>query len=89
VADVRNDDAKLVNWGAVVTNVLGLCLGTLAIGAFGGLIYMVIKFPSTQEQILKNQETIEYGVTGLRQRVDRLEQSDNQQNQLIIRGLTR
>lgn len=96
MADVPNDDTHLVNWGAVLTNVIGLCLGALALTAFGGLTYMVFKFPSQQDKILKNQEMIMEEVSGLKARMsqhearmDRNEQLDGQQNQLMLRLPTR
>jgi hypothetical protein len=85
VADVPNDDTHLVNWGAVLTNVIGLCLGALALTTFGGVTYMVFKFPSQQDKILKNQEMIMVEVKGLMTRMDRNEQLDGQQNQMMLR----
>lgn len=84
-----SDNQALINWATVTTNVTGLVLGTAVLGMFGGIGYLVVKLPSTLEQILRNQESIRTEITRANKRIDSIEFSDKQQQQLIFRLLSR
>ncbi len=84
MADVTNEEHKLVNWGAVATNVIGLLLGAAALGTLSGVGYMVITIPRNQDKILENQRAAQAEQIRINTRLDRLEVSDERQNQAIF-----
>ncbi len=90
----ENDESTLINWATVTTNVTALLIGSAVLATLGGGTFLIITLPRTLDQVLKNQasiiqgqETLKSDYTRLQRRLEAVENSNKQQDQLIYRML--
>jgi hypothetical protein len=88
VTTVTQDDRDpAIDWSSISSNVIATVLGAAVIAVVGAIFFTAYQVPRQQDVILRNQEAMKETITGLGQRLDRIEANDRRQDERIIRGM--
>lgn len=79
------DDRLRVNWGVVLTNAVGVVIGLSLTACVSGIVFLVYRLPSQQDEILRNQQSARQFMRQLADEVKVLEQNDRVQDERLGR----
>jgi hypothetical protein len=75
----------LVNWGVIVTNAIGIVLGLAFTTMTGGMVYLIYRLPSAQNQILVELRHIQQAQRSAAEEITELKASDRKQDDRLLR----